>query len=168
MAKHVIPQNEYTPCPEGQHRGVICDVEDLGMVETQFGDKHKFAVKIESHSAKMDDGKPYSVQVRYNRSSSPKSNFVKLRQTMAGKQLSRDQRAEYDDDELLNRRVGFVVTHNTNDTGTWANVDQIWPLDDPPEQAALPPQSPEDAPEGAEPDVPGDEPPPLDDQELPF
>jgi hypothetical protein len=178
MAQYDIPRPEFTPCPEGQHKGVIYDIEDLGVVPTQYGDKRKIAVKIEVHTAKMDDGNPFIIQRRYNLTTGPKSELQKLRVIIAGRQLSDVEQNSFSDSELLNKHVGLVVTHKVTPDATYANVDQIWPLDDvaphtPAPEAQVPTTNPPVAAQsphqGQQPVLAGmDEPPLPSDDDLPF
>ena len=132
MAKTDIPKKEFEPHPIGQHEGIICLLEDVGMKTTAFGEKHKVAVRVESTTAMMDDGQPFVVQQWYTLSGHPKSSLRKFRELIAGRELTDDEAHVFDTEDplLLGKKVGFVIVHNEGkDGGTpYANIKAIWPL----------------------------------------
>ncbi len=138
MATYELPKSDFTPHPAGTYEGKIVTVEDKGEVETQFGRKPKLAITIESHTARMDDGQPYTAWLWVTLSGSPKSNLHKLRSTLAGRDLTSEERAHFKDTELVNRRVGYQIVHREGkEGGIFANVDNVWPLRDAPPQSGM-------------------------------
>lgn len=141
-----IPQPQYIPHPQGQHRGRIKAVEDKGLVDSKFGKKHKVAVVIESETAHLEDGKPFTVGKWFTLSSHPKSGLREFRETLLGRKLTQTEAENLDPASLEGRRVGYLVTHNEGRDGDpFANITNVWPLDGAPATPA-PPRPPAPAP----------------------
>ncbi len=130
MARIDIPKgSDFAPHPEGNHKGGIFEVEDLGMMDTAFGQKHKVCVKIESRTAQLDDGRPAIIYEWWTVSSHKKSTMRQRRETLLGRKLTDEEADGFDTDELVGTEVGFVVEHNVSGESTYANIVNMWPLD---------------------------------------
>ena len=134
-----LPKSEYVPHPVGRYTGCIVNVEDKGKQETPFGLKHKLAIRIDCDSQMMANGEPYSVTKWYTVSSHPKSNLTKLREMVLGRKLTGDEISTMETtDELIDKRIVYLVVHNEGrDGGTFAVINEIWPVEDKP--VAVPP-----------------------------
>ena len=131
MAIYELPMSDFTPHPAGTFEGRITAVEDKGEKEGQYGVKHKLAVAIESSSEQTDDGQPFTAWLWVNLSPSPKSKLGTLRSTLLGRELTIDERAHFEDGELVGRRVGYQIVHREGkEGGVFANVENVWPLRD--------------------------------------
>lgn len=131
MATLTIPKPDFIPHPEGQYDGIIYQVEDLGMQETNFGMKHQVSIKIEALECAMEDGQPFTIQRRVSLSGHQKSTLRKLREQLLGKKLTDDEAYNFDTEELVGIRVGYIVEHNESAEGRkFANIANIWPLKD--------------------------------------
>jgi len=129
MAYYETPVKEFTPHPNGTFEGRIVAVEDKGEVETPFGTKPKLAIKIESETETMEDGRPFSAWLWVTLSGSPKSNLYKIRTTLLGRDLTADECGGFEDSEVVDRRVGYQIVHREGKEGlVFANVSNIWPL----------------------------------------
>ena len=147
MAKTEIPRIEFIPHPVGQHEGRICLIEDLGIIPTAFGDKHKCSVRVESSTAMMNDGTPFIVRQWYTISGHPKSNWRQFRELIAERPLTDDPddpkceayTFDTEDPLLLNKKVGYLIVHAPGkDGGTpYANIQAIWPLKAGPDKARV-------------------------------
>lgn len=128
MSTIQIPRRRYIPHPEGQHTGNITETKNEGEVQTAYGTKHRITVRIESDSAVMDDGRPYSLAQWYTLSSHPKSNLTKLRETLLGRKITQDEAETLDTEtEFVGKRVGYVVVHREGREGDiFANIDSLW------------------------------------------
>ena len=131
MSAISIPQAEFIPHPEGRHEGIIAGVDDKGIVDTQFGKKPKIVVTIESLTAFMSNGQPFTINKWFTVSSHPKSALREFRETMAGRKLTPEEIDSLNPQiEFIERRVGFTCIHNTgSEGGIFANINNIWPLD---------------------------------------
>ncbi len=131
MPRITIPPNDFILHPEGRYSGRIFELEDRGMIETQYGTKHKMVVKIECDSAVMDDGTKYMIGKWYTVSSHPKAGLTQLREMLLGRKLSEEEARGLESDELRGRRIGYLVKHTEGrEGGTFANIDNLWPLED--------------------------------------
>ena len=129
MTTFKIPTSNFSPHPSGTFEGQIVAVEDKGQVETQFGLKPKVAIVIESETELMEGGRPYTASLWVTLSSSNKSKLYKTRASLLGRDLTPDERASFQDTELIGMRVGYQVVHREGrEGGIFANVDQVWPL----------------------------------------
>lgn len=138
MAKYELPNSNFIPHPNGTFEGRIVGVEDKGEVDTNFGRKRKLAIKIESATEMMDDGNPFSAWLWHTLSGSPKSNLYKLRASLLGRALTAEERAHFEDGELVGRRVGYQIVHQEgSEGGVFANVENVWPLNDTAPQPVL-------------------------------
>ena len=123
MAAIAIAGSEYIPHPEGQHKGHIKETENKGQVETKFGAKPKLVLKIENSDALTDDGTPFGVHLWLTISSHPESNLRKLRETLLGRKLTREEiRTLIPEAELVGRHIGYSVVHReAQDGAVFAN-----------------------------------------------
>ena len=130
MSYYETPVADFEPHPEGNHRGVIVDVIDKGMVETKFGTKPKISIQIASETAAREDEEPCQIWLWCTLSGSRKSKLYELRRCLAGRELTDKERAGFDDAELLGKRLGYLVTHNRSDDGerVFSNVASFWPV----------------------------------------
>ena len=133
MAKYTMERMEFVPHPVGPSEGIIYEVRDLGEIDTQFGAKHKVAVKIQSLDHKMEDGRPFSIQKLMNLSGHDKSDLFKFRCAARGVAALKDDEAyNFDDGELLGVRLGYVVEHQVSQKNgnTYGNLATVWRLED--------------------------------------
>lgn len=139
----IIAKNEgggtFTPHPEGQHAVVCVDVRDLGMVETQWGKKHKVEVYwyagIDKHDENGnevtdDNGNPVHlfVRERYTLSLHPDSNLRKDLERWRGKKFTPEEEAGFDLEQLIGAPAFLQVSHNEYNGKIYANVDAIMKL----------------------------------------
>jgi len=126
-----LEKTKFTPHPEGRCTGVIKEVEDLGVVETQFGNKLKLVVKIVCDKHSTEEGEPMLVAKRFNQSASRRSALTEFREIIADRRLEDIELENFDEEaELIGKKVGFQIKHNVTDEATYANIANIWPLDE--------------------------------------
>ena len=118
--------------PEGQHEGAIYAWEDLGTRDTVHGPKHRGAFKIESFTAKMDDGRPFIAYESANIAFGQNAKLRQWRVSIAGRNLTKEEARSFDPREIVGVKVGYKIVHNPRQDGdgAWANIDSIWRLDD--------------------------------------
>ena len=133
MRSYEIPKSEFVPHPDGQHQGTITDVEDKGNLQTKYGDGPKVAVKIESSTAKMDDGRGFIISRLFSLSSHPKSSLRQFREEVLGRKLSDTEARKFvPEQELFGRRVRYRVEHKGGPEGvTYANLVSVYSDGDP-------------------------------------
>ena len=106
----------YTPAPEGNHDAVFCDVEDLGIVETQYGKKHQIRL-VWQIADKMEDGRPFTIGRRYGLSLHEKAALFKDLKSYAKKAPPQN----LDLETLIGKPCQILVTHAERDGSTYAN-----------------------------------------------
>ena len=112
----------YTPAPQGNHDAVFCDVEDLGVVETQYGKKHQIRL-VWQLAEKMEDGRPFTIGRRYGLSLHEKAALFKDLKTYAKKAPPQN----LDLETLIGKPCQILVTHVERDGSTYANVQAVLP-----------------------------------------
>jgi len=112
----------YTPATEGSHDAVFCDVEDLGIVETQYGKKHRVRI-VWQLAAKMDDGRPFTIGRSYGLSLHEKAALFKDLKSYAKKAPPQN----LDLETLIGKPCQILVTHTERDGSTYANVQAVLP-----------------------------------------
>lgn len=120
----IIKGSEFTPAPEGVWPAVCVDVVDLGVVDSQFGKKHKVKLVWEIDQT-MEDGKRFTVQKRYNVSLHEKSTLAKDLKAWRGRAFTPDELKGFDLDKILGAPCQLVVQHSENEGATYANVTGI-------------------------------------------
>ena len=99
-------------------------------MESQFGPRPKLALRIKSTTAVLEDGRPALAWKWVTNSPSPKSTLYEIRRALKGRELTREERLAFDDQELIGREISYDVTHvPRRDGGTFASVDNIQPAD---------------------------------------
>lgn len=118
----------FTPAPAGMHRAICADVVDLGMVQGQFGTKHKVRV-IWQTEMPMPDGKPYLVDQLYTLSLDERSNLRRDLEAWRGKPFSLTEAAGFDLERLIGVSCGLVVVHKPGkEPGkVFANIQAVIP-----------------------------------------
>lgn len=139
----IIAKNDgggsFTPHPEGQHAVVCVDVHDLGMVETQWGMKHKVDVwwyggidKTDDAGNEVtdDDGNPIHLLVRerYTLSLHPESNLRKDLERWRGKRFTAEEERGFDLENLIGVPAFVQIVHNESNGNIYANVESIMKL----------------------------------------
>jgi hypothetical protein len=122
------PESKFTPAPEGLHQAVCVDVVDLGLVETQWGQKPKVEIRWQLDVVNADAGKRFDIRARYTLSLSEKANLRKQLETWRGRKFSQEELQGFDLEKLIGVNCQLQVIHNLSDEGkTYANVQAIVP-----------------------------------------
>lgn len=118
----------FTPAPPGLHRAICCDVVDLGMVQSQYGTKHKVRVIWQTETA-MPDGKPFLVDQRYTLSLDERSNLRRDLEAWRGKPFTLAEAAGFDLERLIGASCGLLVVHKPGrEAGkVFANIQSVLP-----------------------------------------
>jgi len=122
------PESKFTPAPEGLHQAVCVDVVDLGLVNTQWGDKHKVELRWQLDEVNQETGRRFDVRARYTLSLSEKANLRKNLETWRGRKFTGEELKGFDLEKLIGVNCQLQVIHNLSDEGkTYANVQAIVP-----------------------------------------
>ena len=120
------PERKYTPAPEGLHQAVCCDVVDLGIVATPWGDKHQVELRWEIEAINPDTGGPHLVRQRYTASLGEKAKLRQALEPWRGRKFTPQELAGFDLEKLIGVNCQLQVVHNLSDDGrTWANVQAV-------------------------------------------
>lgn len=121
----------FTPCPSGSHVAACCDVEDLGIIKTEFAGKPKSQHKVNliwQVAETRDDGKPYQVRKRYTLSLHEKASLRKDLESWRGRPFTDDELEGFDLESLLGVACMLSVVHNAVAGKVYANVAAIMKL----------------------------------------
>jgi hypothetical protein len=132
-----LKTTEYELYPAGQDTGKIIDVLYVKDVETIHGVKDKIDLVIESDTHSRKDGQQFLIELRYNAVASLKGKLYEARVLFKGRDLTPEELTQLDPGEFLGRRVGIQVAHKAGrEGGMFANVVNLWPIDDSAQPAA--------------------------------
>ena len=121
-------QKHFAPCPEGLHTAVCVDVVDLGVQQSQWGEKHKVRVVWQIDATNAETGRRFNVMSHYTLSLHKKAKLRQHLETWRGKKFTEEQLQGFDLEKLLTANCQIQVSHNIKDDGeVWANVQAIVP-----------------------------------------
>lgn len=121
-------KKEYTTAPEGLWPAVCCDVVDLGMVETEWGEKHKVQIRWQLEDLDPKTQKPFLVSRKFNLSLHEKSTLRPMLEAWRGKKFSREELEGFDLERLIAVNCQIQLIHNiATDGNTYANVQAVVP-----------------------------------------
>lgn len=118
-----IERKAFDPHPTGRHTGTIVKVQDEGMRENtwegQITTQHKLSIRIDSDSALMENGDPFSIIAWFTVSSSPMGNLRKFREAVLDRTLTREEETTFDPDvELIGRKISYRIDHKEKMDGS--------------------------------------------------
>lgn len=120
---------KFEPCPPGMQQAVCCDVVDLGLMETQWGQKHKIDIVWQSDE-KMKDGRPYLVKKRYTLSLNERANLRHDLESWRHKPFTENEAQGFDVERLIGVNALLNVVHKAGSKGSvvFANVMNVTPV----------------------------------------
>ena len=124
MMSLLVTSKTYTPPPEGFHQAACVDVIDCGMVDSQFGRKHKCRLVFELDK-KMDDGRPFLASKTYNLTLHDKSTLNKDLRAWRGRPFSADELRGFDLERLIGVPCQVLITHIERDGTVYGNVTAL-------------------------------------------
>lgn len=126
MAK--TPDSTFTPAPEGLHLAVCVDVQDLGLVITQWGEKNKVRVTWQIEGINGETGRPYEASRSYNNSLHEKAALRKDLESWRGRKFTKVELAGFDLEQLLGVNCQLQIMHQQGDDDVlYANVETVLP-----------------------------------------
>lgn len=121
------PASQFEPAPEGLQQAVCVDIVDLGMVKTEFGDKHMVRIIWQVPSLSKT-GERHQVASRYTVSLHKKAKLRQHLEMWRGKAFTPDELKGFDLEKLLGANCQMQIVHNVADEGkVYANVQAIVP-----------------------------------------
>lgn len=116
------------PPPEGVVDAVCVRVEDKGIVETQWGNRHKISV-VWKIDALKENGERFEVAKWFTASTYAKSNLRKDLASWRGRDLNADEEKQaFNTDTLVGMPCRLELIHVPgNDGATYARVQNVLP-----------------------------------------
>jgi len=122
------PKTNFTPPPEGFFQGVFCDVVDLGLVQTTFGEKFRLRVAWQLAEIDATTSKRFTCTKTYTNSMHKRASLRGDLETLRGR-LSETDAASFDLESLIGENCMLQIVHNVSESGdVYANVRAVVPL----------------------------------------
>lgn len=133
-------RREWTQPPEGLHQSVCCDVVDLGLVKTEWGDKPKVCLKFqlglfnedgvtEQLNHDTDPPKRFEVRRDFGLSLSEKSALRPFLESWRGRKFTKIELEGFDLEKLVGVNCQLQIIHHITEQGkTYANIQAAVPL----------------------------------------
>ena len=122
------PESNYTPAPEGLHHAVAVDVIDLGVLQTNWGDKHKVRLVWQIEEENAETGRRFEVRKQYNLSLHEKATLRKDLEAWRGRKFTDEELKGFDLEKLLGANAQVQVVQDISEDGSiYANVQAVVP-----------------------------------------
>lgn len=119
---------DFKPAPAGLHPSVCVDVVDLGMVDGQFGTKHKVRIVWQIEEEDDETGKRFIVSQMYTLSLNEKAKLRHHLEAWRSRPFNAEELKGFDLEKLIGVNAQVQVVHATKDSKTYANVAAVVPL----------------------------------------
>ena len=120
----------FEQAPAGTYAGRLLQALDLGTQETTFGPKRKVLLAFET-AKPMEDGRPYLISRWLNLSLFRTSGFREFVESWLGRELTTDERRNFNFEALLTKPALLTVMHKPNAQGeSKALIHSISPMPD--------------------------------------
>lgn len=104
--------------PEGQHPAVCVDILDLGLVETEWGQRAMVEIRWQIEA----DGVRYLVRRRFGKTLHERGQLRPFLEAWRGQAFTPDELRGFDLERLIGANALLTVVHRTTERGTFANV----------------------------------------------
>lgn len=124
-----LPQRSFAVAPTGTHAAVCVDVQNLGLVATAYGAKHKVRLVWQLESIDPDHGRRVEVARLYTLSLHERAALRQDLERWRGRKFTdAELNTGFDLERLLGINCQVLVSHDLGDNGTiYANVDSVLP-----------------------------------------
>lgn len=116
----IIKDKVFETADEGLHNARIARVEDLGVVDTNYGAKDRIRIVFEMLDQKDAEGQPVEVWMSANKHLGAKSTLGKF---LAALKISAV--GEFDANILVGKKLQVVIVHNVKGDKTYANIASV-------------------------------------------
>jgi len=116
---------DYELAPVGVYRAVCTRLLNLGIQETNYGDKHQIHLAFEIDE-NMDDGRPFLMMQNYTVSLNPKARLRKDLEAWRGRAFTAEELGGFDLKTVLGKPLQISVVHSED--GKYANIGAMMPL----------------------------------------
>ncbi len=115
---------DFVPAPEGIFPAVCVDAIDLGLVNGQWGTRHKvrFVWEID---AKREDGSPFQVRKTYTLSLHEKATLRKDLRGWRGRDFTAEELEGFDLERVIGACCTLIVTHEEKEGTVYANATAV-------------------------------------------
>lgn len=121
-------KGEFSTAPEGLWMAVCCDVVDLGIVPSQYGEAHRVQIRWQLDDIDPKSQKPYLVMRGFRLSLHEKSSLRPMLESWRGKKFSAEDLEGFDLERLIGVNCQIQLIHNLSGNGkTYANVQAVVP-----------------------------------------
>ncbi len=119
----------YNPPPEALHQAVLADVIDMGLVKTQYGEKHKVKLVFQLEAVDPIKKEPFLASKSYTASLNEKAALRKDLEAWRGKKLTTEELQGFDLERLIGINCQIQIVHEMGqDNKTYARITAIVPL----------------------------------------
>lgn len=116
----IIKDRVFETADEGLHNARISRVEDLGVVDTNYGAKDRIRIVFEMLDQKDAEGQFVEVWMSANKHLGAKSTLGKF---LAALKISAV--GEFDANVLVGKKLQVVIVHNVKGDKTYANIASV-------------------------------------------
>ena len=121
-------KSEFTPAPEGLHAAICCDVVDLGMEQSPWGQLHKIQIRWQIDEINPKTQKRFIVVRKFTLSLAEKSNLLPILEAWRGKKFTKQELDGFDLEKLVGANCQVQVVHNIkSEDEVYANVQAVVP-----------------------------------------
>jgi hypothetical protein len=122
------PESSFTPAPEGLHHAVCVDVIDLGVLQTNWGDKHKVRIVWQIEEQHPETQQRFTVRKQYNLSLHEKATLRKDLESWRSRKFTDEELRGFDLEKLLGVNCQVQVVQDINEEGSiYSNVQTVVP-----------------------------------------
>ena len=123
------PQKTFALAPSGTHSAVCVDVQNLGLVATAYGAKHKVRLVWQLEAVDPDHGRRVEVARLYTLSLHERAALRQDLERWRGRKFTdAELDTGFDLEKLIGVNCQVQVSHDLGDNGsTYANVDSVLP-----------------------------------------
>ena len=119
---------KYKTIAEGEYSAVIVDLTDLGNVKTLDGVFHKCRLILQVDDPRTECRENPTVRRDFVLSNAPNSRLVQFIQALFDRELSKEERLEFDVESLVGTACKVQIVHNPDKEDpdrVWANIDKV-------------------------------------------
>ena len=116
---------DYELAPVGVYRAVCTRLLNLGMQETNYGDKHQIHLAFEIDE-NMADGRPFLMMQNYTLSLNSKARLRNDLEAWRGRAFTAEELSGFDLKTVLGKPLQISVVHSPD--GKYANIGSMMPL----------------------------------------
>ena len=123
------PKATFSTAPEGLHASVCVDVVDIGLEQTEYGQKYKVQLRWVIEELDPTSGRPFLVVRKFSNTLHKKSILRQTLEMWRGKPFTPSELEGFDLEKLIGVSCQVQIVHNVKADGqTFGNVQAVIPL----------------------------------------